>query len=155
MSAGQGSVLADGPYGTAAGAEEAAGQEDPRAIIAAAGLRVWRELLLYWLRQVLAIRVAQALRAHDLLGYSSGHEECPCPRCGCCCRSWEECDVCGGAGASAPGALYEQDPLWYDPDATEPCSQCGGKGVWPVCLGRCAANGVHAAAAANGERDGE
>jgi hypothetical protein len=56
----------------------------------------------------------------------------PCPDCGGELE-FVECWACGGEGETAPGELYEEDPLWYDEDATEPCHQCGGRGGWPTC----------------------
>lgn len=47
---------------------------------------------------------------------------------------WETCPWCGGEGMTDPGELYEQDPLWYDPDDVEPCHQCGGEASFPICL---------------------
>lgn len=54
-------------------------------------------------------------------------------RCGSS-LDWDSCDVCGGDGITGPGELHEEDPLWYDPDDFEPCSQCGGQACWPQCL---------------------
>lgn len=59
--------------------------------------------------------------------------ECQCARCGSS-LGWEECSACGGEGATSPGELYEQDPLWYDEDDCENCHQCGGQGSFPSCL---------------------
>lgn len=59
--------------------------------------------------------------------------ECQCARCGSS-LTWESCGACGGEGSTGVGELYEEDPLWYDPDDTEPCHQCGGECAWPVCL---------------------
>jgi hypothetical protein len=58
--------------------------------------------------------------------------ELVCPRCG---GDMElvECEQCGGAGETEPGELYEIDPLWYDPDDTEPCAQCAGTRLF-VCV---------------------
>lgn len=55
-----------------------------------------------------------------------------CARCGGDAEFFE-CDDCGGEGETAPGALYEMDPLWYDEDATEPCSLCHGRRGWWRC----------------------
>lgn len=41
-----------------------------------------------------------------------------------------ECEQCGGDGEYD---AYELDPLWYDPNDTEPCAQCGGAGGWYWC----------------------
>lgn len=59
--------------------------------------------------------------------------ECQCARCGSS-MDWHSCSWCDGEGITAPGELHEQDPLWYHPDDTEPCHQCGGEGSWPMCL---------------------
>lgn len=59
--------------------------------------------------------------------------ECQCARCGSS-MEWEQCGACSGDGSTAPGELYEMDPLWYDEDDCEPCHQCGGEGSWPTCL---------------------
>ena len=77
---------------------------------------------------------------HETLGNPISHEGCPCPRCDCCCRDWEDCWSCGGEGYRE---LYDDDPLWYDPDDTESCHECGGKGGWLMCIGRCDENGQH------------
>jgi hypothetical protein len=58
--------------------------------------------------------------------------ECQCARCGSSMYS-EECGQCDD-GLTPIGELYEQDPLWYDEDAQEPCSQCGGEGSWMLCM---------------------
>jgi hypothetical protein len=60
-------------------------------------------------------------------------EDRSCSRCGSS-ATFEECGACGGEGETAPGELYEMDPLWYDEDDAEPCHQCGGRGGWWVCL---------------------
>lgn len=59
--------------------------------------------------------------------------DCQCARCGSS-LVWEECSACGGEGMTAPGQLYEEDPLWYDPDDTKPCHQCGGEASFPCCI---------------------
>jgi hypothetical protein len=56
-----------------------------------------------------------------------------CARCGSSVTR-VSCEECGGEGSTAPGELYEQDPLWYDEDDADPCSVCGGTGGWTVCL---------------------
>lgn len=56
-----------------------------------------------------------------------------CARCGSS-LAFEECDYCGGDGETQPGELYEQDPLWYDEDDTDPCSLCCGAGTFAHCL---------------------
>ena len=59
--------------------------------------------------------------------------DCQCARCGSE-LAWEECSACEGEGMTAPGQLYEEDPLWYDPDDAEPCHQCGGEAAFPSCM---------------------
>lgn len=59
--------------------------------------------------------------------------DCPCARCGSSI-DWEQCGACGGEGITAPGELYEQDPLWYDEDDYENCHTCGGEGSWGICI---------------------
>jgi DnaJ-class molecular chaperone len=55
--------------------------------------------------------------------------------CISCCwpKEWEDCDQCGGEGRYE---AYEDDPLWYNKDDTEPCAQCDGKGGWWVCINK-------------------
>lgn len=65
---------------------------------------------------------------------SDGREwESQCARCGSSTEP-ESCGRCGGEGYTDPGELYEEDPLWYDPDDTAPCHQCGGEGGWQICV---------------------
>lgn len=45
----------------------------------------------------------------------------------------QSCGRCGGEGITAPGELYEEDPLWYDPDDYENCHECDGHGGWLWC----------------------
>lgn len=59
--------------------------------------------------------------------------DCQCARCGSS-LDWIQCSWCGGDGTTASGELYEEDPMWYDPDDVLPCHQCGGEASWPVCL---------------------
>jgi hypothetical protein len=68
-----------------------------------------------------------------------------CKRCGCCSATWIDCWQCGGEGHTEPGDLYDEDPLWYGPDDTEPCHICHGTGGWRGCLGDCDNEGKHAA----------
>jgi len=42
---------------------------------------------------------------------------------------WEECWSCGGTGYRE---LYDDDPLWYDPDDIEKCDVCDGEGGWKM-----------------------
>ncbi len=63
-----------------------------------------------------------------------------CDRCKCCSTDWESCEQCGGDGFLE---LYDHDPLYYDPDDTEDCQWCEGKGGWPLCLGNCDRDGKH------------
>lgn len=68
--------------------------------------------------------------------------ESQCARCGSS-TTFVECDACGGDGYTAPGALHEMDPLWYDSDDDEPCGVCRGAGGWARCLSSeewCSAN---------------
>ena len=41
---------------------------------------------------------------------------------------WVDCYNCGGKGFFDD--LHEVDPLWYEPDDTEVCDVCKGKGGW-------------------------
>lgn len=59
------------------------------------------------------------------------HEHVNCARCGGD-AVFERCDQCED-GYTAPGELYEGDPLWYDEDDTEPCSTCHGEGGFRFC----------------------
>jgi hypothetical protein len=47
---------------------------------------------------------------------------------------WIECDACGGEGFFDGERLMEEDPLWYDEDDTEGCSDCTGDGGWWHCF---------------------
>lgn len=71
-----------------------------------------------------------------------------CPDCSkdgrvCCELVKVDCEDCGGDGLTPEGYLYDLDPLWYDPDDTDPCGLCRGAGVRWVCSGECDANGRH------------
>jgi hypothetical protein len=68
-----------------------------------------------------------------------------CKLCGCCSLEWVDCWQCGGEGYTLPGDLYDEDPLWYDPEDVEPCHICHGTGGHRVCFGRCDENGKHEA----------
>jgi hypothetical protein len=56
----------------------------------------------------------------------------PCPVCGAP-QERVACWRCQGEGETEDGELYESDPLWYDPEDVEPCSECQGKGRWWEC----------------------
>lgn len=47
---------------------------------------------------------------------------------------WIECDSCGGEGYFDWETLQDEDPLWYDEDDTEDCSDCRGNGGWWHCF---------------------
>jgi hypothetical protein len=70
-----------------------------------------------------------------------------CKRCGCCSATWIDCWQCGGEGHTEPGDLYDEDPLWYGPNDTEPCHICFGTCGWRGCLGDCDNEGKHVARA--------
>lgn len=58
-------------------------------------------------------------------------EDCQCARCGSSCafvRCWNGCED------GYITDLYELDPLWYDPEDIELCSECRGRGGWWHCL---------------------
>lgn len=55
-----------------------------------------------------------------------------CPKCGNGMVT-RVCGACGGEGCTEPGELYEQDPLWYDPDDVEQCCECRGLGHHEWC----------------------
>jgi hypothetical protein len=59
--------------------------------------------------------------------------DCQCARCGSSLE-WEPCGACGGEGITAPGELYELDPLWYSPDDYSECHQCGGDAAYQFCV---------------------
>jgi len=56
-----------------------------------------------------------------------------CTHCGDL-MDWIECDSCGGEGYFDGERLMEEDPLWYDEDSTEDCSDCNGNGGWWHCF---------------------
>jgi hypothetical protein len=60
------------------------------------------------------------------------YDETPCPKCGNHTVT-KCCNDCGGDGWTEIGELYEQDPLWYDPDDTRPCGECRGRGGFHWC----------------------
>jgi predicted amidophosphoribosyltransferase len=43
---------------------------------------------------------------------------------------WVVCEQCGGEGEYD---CYDDDPMWFEPDDTEPCALCGGAGGWYWC----------------------
>lgn len=61
------------------------------------------------------------------------YSERQCPKCQSEMRT-RECNDCGGEGFRDD--LYEEDPLWYDEDDTEPCHTCAQKGHETWC-GEC------------------
>lgn len=54
-----------------------------------------------------------------------------CPKCGHSPIRWKYCDVIGCDDGYID--LYEEDPLWYDIDDTEMCSECRGTGTQRWC----------------------
>ena len=67
------------------------------------------------------------------LHYDDGDDEYEiCPVCGAEKSEWEDCWQIGCDDGWITD-LYEQDPLWYDEDDVEMCSECQGKGGWWVC----------------------
>lgn len=54
-----------------------------------------------------------------------------CTHCGHSPIRSRDCDRCGGEGFRDD--LYEEDPLWYDPDEIMTCSECSGKGTMHWC----------------------
>lgn len=87
-------------------------------------------------------------RANTFIGLNPPSDgrlwECQCARCGSSLQ-WVHCSWCCGSGTTEPGELYEEDPLWYNPDDFEPCHQCGGQAAYPMCLsseGWCEANPI-------------
>ncbi len=71
-----------------------------------------------------------------------------CPKCGNGMVT-RTCGQCGGEGYTEPGELYEMDPLWYDVDDVEPCTECRGHGHHEWCQ-RCGWD-VHLNGFLNGE----
>lgn len=59
--------------------------------------------------------------------------DCQCGRCGSSI-DWHQCGGCGGEGSTAPGELYDEDPLWYGTDDCETCRTCNGEGSWGQCM---------------------
>lgn len=58
-------------------------------------------------------------------------EQAPlCPSCGYR-MEWQECEEYGCEDGRV--SLYDDDPLWYDEDDTEPCQICAGAGGWWRC----------------------
>lgn len=67
-----------------------------------------------------------------------------CPRCRCCELIPNQDDSCWNCGGEGYFDLYDEDPLWYDEDEIEMCSECKGSGVLPhfyPCT--CDENGNH------------
>lgn len=76
-----------------------------------------------------------------------------CPRCGCCSTRAADCWACGGGGE---GSTTCCDDLCQDTepgetcmhgDGNAACGECGGLGVYSVCVGGCDEQGKHAATA--------
>lgn len=55
-----------------------------------------------------------------------------CPRCGSVTYR-RDCEQCGGEGGFDGEDLMEEDPLWYDEDSYESCSNCRGRGYFEWC----------------------
>jgi hypothetical protein len=54
------------------------------------------------------------------------------PYCKVC--GWElEREICAECDGEGWRECYEDDPLWYDEDDTEPCTWCDGRGGYWVC----------------------
>jgi DnaJ-class molecular chaperone len=53
-----------------------------------------------------------------------------CPKCGESLYT-RDCEYCAGEGINDD--LHEEDPLWYDEDDWEYCSNCYGKGYFIWC----------------------
>ncbi len=45
----------------------------------------------------------------------------------------QDCHNCGGEGGFDADDLMEEDPLWYDEDSYEACSNCRGRGYFIWC----------------------
>lgn len=66
---------------------------------------------------------------YDLLGCNDPQGEQTCETCGGPLE-WADCwNGCDDGFIDR----YEEDPLWYDEDDTEPCHVCRGAGGWWVC----------------------
>ena len=59
--------------------------------------------------------------------YSSG-----CPKCGETMKR-SDCPDCGGEGSFEGEDLVEEDPLWYNLNSYESCSNCRGRGYFEWC----------------------
>lgn len=57
-------------------------------------------------------------------------DDTDCPSCGCDHTCRRECYSCYGKGFYE---LHDEDPLWYDEDATETCGECNGVGWLHWC----------------------
>lgn len=55
-----------------------------------------------------------------------------CKKCGESLRR-ADCWQCFGEGGFDGEDLMELDPLWYDEDSYETCSECGGVGYFEWC----------------------
>lgn len=58
-------------------------------------------------------------------------DDAPCPTCGEWKLRWRRCDQCD----EGYNDLYDEDPLWYDPDDQEACFECGATGIQRWCSG--------------------
>jgi len=56
-----------------------------------------------------------------------------CPKCGESIMT-RDCEYCGGDGTVDD--LFEQDPLWYEPDDWEYCDYCRGIGAYFWCANK-------------------
>lgn len=73
-----------------------------------------------------------ALRGVGLMEDDIWLVDTDCPNCGRGQTATRECDSCFGEGFID---LYEEDPLYYDEDDTEPCPDCKGAGYHNWCQG--------------------
>jgi predicted RNA-binding Zn-ribbon protein involved in translation (DUF1610 family) len=73
-------------------------------------------------------------------------DEC-CPKCGTQMR-WRRCDSCDDGWITD---LFEEDPMWYDEDDIEMCTECHGHG----CHRWCPKCGFDALAAAKSTADAD
>lgn len=61
-------------------------------------------------------------------------DDCLCPTCECCCRTWSDCWSCGGEGGENRS---EDDPIQFAEDDWLRCEWCRGKGGGLYCGGCC------------------